>query len=224
MMACLILCSVSSLAYAQTARTYAERLCQNSLFRCYHVRASDTWVKRWPDPKQRDVVMRLNRMNMPLRLLPFVIVPRDFSKINYRALSPLPLSITPTGHKEILVDLDKFAFAAYDPKGDLVRWGPVTSGQAVCAGTKQSCATVTGEYHIYRIQDAACISRTFPRETGGGAPMPWCMHYYRGYAIHASTLAGFVNKSQGCIRLFRSDAMWLNQTFAHRGTRVVVRR
>ncbi len=168
--------------------------------------------------------MHLNRTNVALKYRHWLIVPTDIKHVKWRDLSPFPYHIKPPGHKLLYVNLKKFGFAAYNSQGDLVRWGPATGGKAWCADLGRSCHTAAGDYKIYRMQGADCKSSEYPLSTHGGAPMPYCMHYYRGFAIHASTLSGFDNRSRGCIRLFYNDAKWLAQHFVKIGTKVIVRR
>ena len=115
------------------------------------------------------------------------------------------------------------AVAAYNTKGELVHWGPVSGGKGWCPDVRQYCNTAVGAFRVVQKQGPECISEKFPVETNGGAPMPYCMHYYRGFALHGSTLPGF-HASHGCIRLFHDDAQWLNKHFLKVGDRVVVTR
>ena len=55
--------------------------------------------------------------------------------------------------------------------------------------------------------------------------MPFCMHFYRGYAFHGATAVPGYRASHGCIRLFIEDARWLNNEFIDvgaKGTRVII--
>lgn len=203
--------------------TYGGRLCQLPGFKCIGIRSNQTWVGLWRNEHEREIVMRLNRTNVALRYRKWILVPKDLRSTNYMALSPLPGHIDPTGKKFIVIDLRVFAFGAYNKDGDLVYWGPASGGKTYCSDTNEDCRSAVGEFKIYRIQGENCMSSKYPIDRGGGAPMPYCMHYYKGYAIHGSTLAGFVNGSRGCIRLFYSDAKWLNEDFAKRGTEVIVK-
>lgn len=202
---------------------YFQQLCHNPLFYCRSVQSGETWVSLFPNPKTRELMMRLNRTNVPLQYRTHVIMPRDISKVDYQQLSPLPEHTHTDGHRLLYVDLAKFAFAAYNKQGERVLWGPASGGKAWCEDTKSSCLTKTGRFHIFRIKGKDCRSGTYPLETKGGAQMPYCMYYYRGFAIHASTLSGFINRSRGCIRLFDRDAQWLNQHFVRLGTEVIVK-
>src|SRR5262249_496292 len=125
------------------------------------------------------------------------------------------------GDRTIIVKLDLKAFGAYDEDGNLVHWGPASGGKGWCPDVKHACVTATGSYKVYRVQGPDCVSTVFPIESHGGRPMPYCMHYYNGYALHGSTLPGF-NASHGCVRLFNDDAKWLNKHFVKVGSRVIV--
>lgn len=201
---------------------FAQQLCQLPGYRCKKVKANQTWASLFPNYDTREVIMRLNRTNVALGYLSWIVLPQKMKNIDYMTLSPMPLYRKPVGHKVILVNLSMFAFGAYNEEGTLEYWGPATSGATTCPGGDDSCRTVTGRYAVYRKQGADCISHTYPRETNGGASMPYCMHFYKGFAIHGSTLAGFYNHSQGCVRLFYDDAKWLNTEFADIGTEVIV--
>jgi lipoprotein-anchoring transpeptidase ErfK/SrfK len=139
-------------------------------------------------------------------------------------MSPLPKHIDTHGQKEVYVNLGLFAFGAYDQAGNLVYWGPVSSGAKKCPGTSKVCSTVTGKFRVFRIEGKNCISHEYPLETHGGDPMPYCMYFHGGAALHYSTLSGFINRSAGCIRMFKLDAKWLNHEFVKRGTLVVVKK
>ena len=59
--------------------------------------------------------------------------------------------------------------------------------------------------------------------------MPYCMHFFRGYALHGSEVVPGFRDSHGCVRLFIEDAKWLNEEFiivpragGIIGTRVIV--
>lgn len=203
---------------------YARRLCQAPNFKCVPVSSKQSWAGLWRNEHQREIVMRLNRTNVALRYRKWLVVPKNIKNTHYMALSPLPEHIPPTGKKLLIIDLRVFAFGAYNEEGDLVYWGPANGGKTYCSDTHEDCRSAAGKFKIYRIQGEDCMSSKYPVDRGGGAPMPYCMHYYKGYAIHGSTLAGFVNGSRGCIRLFYSDAKWLNQDFVQLGTEVIVKR
>ena len=166
--------------------------------------------------------MRLNRMNVALKYKNWLVIPDNLNHLNYMDLSPMPQQHKATGQNLLVMDLRIFAFGAYDKKGHLVYWGPATGGTKKCIEGEGSCLTAEGDFRIFKKLGVDCISHTFPLKTNGGAPMPYCMFYHRGYAIHSSTLSGPFNHSQGCIRLFYDDADWLNTQFSKLGTEVIV--
>lgn len=130
--------------------------------------------------------------------------------------------VTPTGNKTIIVDPNTHAWAAYEGDGQLIRWGRASLGKNWCADTGKPCRTVTGTFTIFSKKGAGCISSKFPLPRGG-APMPYCMHFHKGFAIHGSNAVPNHNASHGCIRVPVADARWLNQEFAEYGTRIIVR-
>ena len=89
--------------------------------------------------------------------------------------------------------------------------------------------TIKGEFRVYSERGKYCVSNTFPVDViGGGAPMPYCMFFKGGYAMHASTVVPGYHASHGCIRMSYEDARWLSKHFVTTkgekgGTKVIVR-
>lgn len=214
--------TLSSSALAD-GKYYGSHLCGYAGFKCIKIKRGDTWEKLFPNARDRAIVMRLNRMNMPVKYRSWIVVPTNLSRINNMELSPFPLHRQTNGKKLVVVSLSMQAFGAYDSSGKLVHWGPVSGGKGFCPDVGRACTTSVGSFSIFRKQGPECISSKFPIETDGGAPMPYCMHFNGGYALHGSTLPGY-NASHGCVRLFFEDAKWLNQDFAPIGTKVIVMR
>lgn len=223
-----------SLSFATVAQVFASvapvkdnlyglSLCNSPQLKCISIKPNSNWYTLFPDAEKRNIVMRLNRTNVALKYRSWLVVPRHWKNVTYRSLSPFPQHIAAPGERVVYIDLKVFAFAAYDAQGKQVYWGPATGGKSWCDDLDEDCSSATGSYRIYRIQGENCESSRFPIETNGGAPMPYCMHYFKGFAIHGSTLMGFENRSRGCIRTFDDDAKWLNHFFVEKGTKVVVR-
>lgn len=208
---------------AASHKNYGATLCHHTGYHCVSVESGDTWAELWPDFQSREKIMRLNRTNVALMYRDWVVVPDHIDDMPYMALSPLPKRMNTKGKKLLYISLAKFAFGAYDSKGNLVYWGPVSAGANHCRDVGGSCLSKTGHFTVYRMHGKNCVSGKYPLETHGGAPMPYCMYYYKGFAIHGSTLSGFINRSAGCIRLFYDDAKWLNHHFVKIGTRVIVK-
>ena len=173
----------------------------------------------FPNRKDRELVKRLNRTNVALRYRSWILVPTNLSSLDYSSLSPFLPSYPTNGQRLMLINLSKQAFVVYDERGHYVHWGPISGGKGWCHDVG-SCNTVTGHFKIYRKQGAGCKSSKYPLPNGG-APMPYCMHFHRGFAIHGSTLPGY-HASHGCVRVFNDDAKWLNHHFLTLGTKVVV--
>lgn len=189
---------------------YGKHMCNSFNYFCIKIRPNDTWESVFPNARNRDLVKRLNRTNVDLNRRSWIVVPREFS-YDVREYSPLPMHMNTDNQKMIYIDLSTHAFGAYNEKGQLVHWGPVAAGTS-------SHNTVTGNFRIYRKQGEDCISSKYP-EPDGGAPMPYCMHFHKGFALHAQLLPGY-HASHGCVRLLTRDAIWLNHNFAKIGTRV----
>lgn len=142
----------------------------------------------------------------------------------------VPETIKSSGEKIILVDPAKHAFGAYDHNGKLIRWGIATAGGDWCRDIAQSCRTSVGTFRIYSAGDDRCYSKKYPLPSGG-APMPYCMYFNGGQALHGASNVMFNNESHGCVRVHDSDAKWLRYQFIespskrnrYRGTMVVVR-
>lgn len=129
----------------------------------------------------------------------------------------------PTGRRVFIFDPKKPAWAAYDERGRLVRTGHASGGKAYCPDVKRRCLTPTGHFSVHRKGNAYCKSSKYPVGRGG-APMPHCMFFYKGYAIHGSPHVPNYNASHGCIRVLPKDARWLHRHFMTLGTQVIVRR
>jgi len=166
--------------------------------------------------------MRLNRTNLPLASRSWVVAPRDLSSLDILDLSPFPREMDTSRKKMVFVDLSKLAFGAYNEHGELIHWGPVSGGKNFCPDIQDSCNTPPGDYYVTVKRGADCFSSVFPVDTAGGAPMPYCMFFYQGYALHGSDAVPGYNASHGCVRLYPQDAQWLDETFTQIGTQVVI--
>lgn len=217
-------------ACAATTR-YSESLCKTDEYYCITIKSGDTWEDLFPNNEELDIVKRANRMNIELKAGMTIAIPRNLERLTIYDISPFPRYVEPTGEKTIFVSQKHLAWGAYDSDGELVWWGPLSSGSGRCS-SEGKCVTPSGMYHIIRKQDIDCISTAFPvRADGnsGGAIMPYCMHFFRGFALHGSDIVPGYNASHGCVRMFIEDARWLNEEFIDvpgyglaRGTKVIV--
>ncbi len=218
---------------ALTQIRFGEKLCQMhpAEYQCIKIKAHEHWDNLFPDLQSQDLVRRLNRMNIPLRPGMIIAIPRHLENLSIYDISPFPRYIEPQGERTIFVNQSQLAWGAYDDQGQLIWWGPTSSGSEKCAHPEDNCSTPSGSFRVIRKQDIDCISTVFPVNedgTRGGAIMPYCMHFFRGFALHGSEVVPGYNDSHGCIRLFIEDARWLNEEFIFvpgtglRGTRVIV--
>jgi len=210
---------------------FGETLCHTADYKCLPIKQGDTWESLFPNAETQDLVKRINRMNVSLRTGMTLAVPKHIDRISIYDVSPFPRYIDATHEKMIYVSQQKLAWAAYSEQGELVWWGPISSGMGNCTEEPGHCKTPTGIFRVIRKQDIDCISTAFPiRRNGqnGGAEMPFCMHFFRGYALHGSYSVPGYRESHGCIRMFIEDARWLNEEFIELpgggmpGTRVIV--
>lgn len=128
-----------------------------------------------------------------------------------------------TGKKVFIFDPRATAWAAYDGQGNRVNTGSASGGKDFCEDTGRGCRTITGSFRVYSKKGEDCTSSLYPIETGGGAKMPYCMHFSGAYSIHAAYEVPNYNASHGCIRVLPSAAKWLNENFVDIGTQVVVK-
>ena len=206
-----LLLGVPLLGYAK-AKTYGSQLCQEAGYECYKVMKGDTWAKLYPDQDVREVVKRINRKNIALR--PGMIIAIPTGEIgNHMEHSPFPAEMDLyVGQRVILIDLSDLAFGAYNESGTLEHWGPISPGKQYCPDTRRGCSTPTGVYSIYSKRGSECKSTKYPIGKGG-APMPYCMFFKGGYALHGSPTVPGHSDSHWCVRLFTEDAGWLNKEF-----------
>lgn len=138
---------------------------------------------------------------------------------DYRDRLPCQLN---THEKVILVDPNVHAWGAYDSTGVLLKAGIATAGSDYCPDLHRSAHTHPGVFRINSLGNANCKSHIFPLGKGG-APMPYCMFFNKGQALHGSDELAEDNLSHGCVRLRTEDAEWLRYNFADVGTKVIVK-
>lgn len=197
------------------ASSLVGALCYDKVhFDCYTVKRSDNWKTLFSDPEKRDLVMRLNRINIALHRGMKIAIPKNLDTAISMDYAPLPKTISPPGEKIIYVSIDPeiLAWGAYNARGILQAWGPVSGGKGWCPDIHRGCHTAIGKFAVYQKEGAGCVSRKFPVGRGG-APMPYCMFFHGGFALHGSYDVPGYNASHGCVRLFVPDAQWLNQEF-----------
>jgi len=209
---------------------YGTALCGFPQYECIKVASGQTWEKMFPDPVQRDIVQRVNRTYNSLWTGREIAIPRNLPYLNANDISPFPIKMAGETEKQVIVDQDNLAWAAYDAEGNLLRWGPISSGRDKCSDSNKSCRTLTGIFRVFSKENVRCVSDVFPIGKGG-AKMPYCMYFHKGFALHGSDDIPGQRASHGCVRMFTIDAKWLNENFMElssernnfTGTKVIVR-
>lgn len=211
---------------------YGERYCHDSQYTCITIKRGDSWAQMFPNPVQRDLVKRVNRMNVFLQPDMVIAVPKKIASLHANDLAPFAHSIRSNGEKLILVDLSRFAWASYDESGHLLKWGPASPGTKKCLDVAEGCSTPSGSFRVTRKDGVDCASKTYPHRisgVNGGGEMPWCVYFYKGFALHGSSDLPGYEASYGCLRLFIEDAKWLNEQFVdlpsndQKGTQIIIR-
>ena len=212
------------------AANYGKGLCGYPQFECIKVVSGQNWENLFPDPVQRDLVQRVNRTYNYLYPGKEIAVPKNLQYLSVMDVAPFPLKLKGDTEKQVIVDQEKLAWAAYDAEGNLVKWGPLSSGRDKCSDSNRSCRTLSGIFRVFSKENKNCSSDIFPIGKGG-AKMPYCMYFHKGFALHGSDDIPGVRASHGCVRMFVEDAKWLNEQFVElssernnqMGTKVTVR-
>ncbi len=195
------------------AARYGAKICKLPEYECYNVKRGDSWAKLFPRENDRLSAMKINRMNGQLYKGLTIAIPKSFGS-SFMDHAPFPENSDATGSKYIIVSLSKLAFGAYNENGQLQYWGPISAGKGYCPDIHRGCHTPTGHFEIYNKGGAGCVSTKFPVGRGG-APMPYCMFFHGGFALHGSYEVPGYNASHGCVRMYKDDAKWLNQIFTN---------
>ena len=207
-MSILVLFLSCSTVYSTSIAYYGTALCAYPQYECIKLGKNQSWESLFPDPEKRDLVQRLNRSYNAIWYGKEIVVPKNLESTTFRDISPFPLTVQNIAEKQIVVDQDKLAWAAYDEEGNLVKWGPISSGRDRCSDSANSCRTLTGIFRVFSKENEHCRSNTFD-----GAHMPYCMYFHKGFALHGSNDIPGYRASHGCIRMFTEDAKWLNHVF-----------
>jgi hypothetical protein len=208
---------------------YNTGLCNAPGYHCIKTESGQNWDNLFPDPVQKDIVQRINRTYNTLWVGKVIAVPNNMKNLSALDFAPFSRKINVT-ERQIIVDQDKLAWVAYDEHGDMVKWGPIASGSTKCSDSSNSCLTLTGMFRVFNMENEKCVSDVFPIGKGG-AKMPYCMFFHKGFALHGSDDIPGYRASHGCVRMFVEDAKWLNHHFTEissqknnqKGTLVIVK-
>jgi hypothetical protein len=210
------------------SKDYSHTLCKQKGFHCVVIERSVPWKKFWPDDREREIIMKLNRLNRKFLVGSMTVaIPDDMSGKSLADWSPFAATMKSLGEKVVVFDPALLAWGAYDEYGKLVKWGPALGGRDYCPDIKRACRTPEGEdFHVTFKGGPNSRSPAYPIGCKGKtcAPMPYVMYFLKlYYGIHGSEQMIGWNASHGCIRTFTDDAKWLSKNFVKVGTRVIVR-
>ncbi len=228
--------------------TIGWKLCQNKeKFDCVIVKETgakkkiaETWEDLFPNTATRELIQKLNRLNIVLKKGMFIAVPKNHDGKKLMDFSPFPDWIIAPEEKILIFDPAILAWAAYSPQGKLLRWGPAIGGMDRCLDTWRRCRTIVGDdLGVTMKGNEKTRSHTYPigcPKKEPCAPTPWFVGFYRRlpphilkkygrlYGFHASEKMVGKHASHGCVRLFLDDAKWINQNFAEKGTKVIIKK
>lgn len=143
------------------------------------------------------VLLKLNRLDAQhLRAGVTLVIPEQVDELTTFSPFPQKLETVREIPKLILVSLRVQAFGAYE-FGNLVRWGPVSSG-------KKTSPTPAGLYH----------TNWKSKATRSSINEEWLLPWYfnldnnSGISFHQYDLPGYP-ASHGCLRLLADDAAWI---------------
>ncbi|MEL6751945.1 MAG: L,D-transpeptidase [Pseudomonadota bacterium] len=116
----------------------------------------------------------------------------------------------PAGRVTARVDLSQQTMNVYKGGKRLYTW-PVSTGRA-------GYRTPTGTWKVHRMH------KEYYSKKYDGAPMPYAMFYYRGFAIHGTNAISRLGRtaSHGCVRLHPSNAATLFSMIRRSGGTVKV--
>lgn len=137
-------------------------------------------------------------------------------------IASLPGQRKATGKRVFVFDPRNLVWGAYSTSGKLINSGRASGGKGYCSDVKRSCRTPRGTFSVHSKGSSSCRSSKYPLGRGG-APMPYCMFFHRGYGIHGSPNVPNHNASHGCIRVKPDAARWLSKNFIRHGTTVIVK-
>lgn len=183
--------------------------------------ATETWESLFSNAVARELVEKINRLNIKLRKGMFIAVPEDKNK-TLADFSPFPETLNElknsleiylpykdwataaeamelidsidSGQKVIIWHPGFLAAAFYDEKGNLTRWMPAIGGRDRCLDTWKKCRTVTGKFKVEFLGDENSRSHLYPIGCPRKEPcakMPHFVGFYQCYPRQRMCFYGF---------------------------------
>ena len=185
-------CVVALLLAAGMASAHSQLQTYESVpegFYPYTVQPGDTWDSMTLSADAAQLARRVNRMNVEPKPGYEILLPQ--SSVAWRYV-PVPLAI-PSRGRHLVVYLDRQYFGAYED-GELVRWGPVSTGT--------NGRTPTGFFQ------AKWKSRYHRSSLYNNARMYFAVQFKGNYFTHEYKVLPGYPASKGCVRMFWDDAEW----------------
>ena len=159
--------------------------------------ATAAFSKKYSQQK-KEIIYALNRIHPSLVKTGRVLVVPDSLTENILDYAPFPSAFPAFDSlaKIVIVSFRMQAFGVYE-KGQLVRWGPVSTG-------KKATPTPPGMFHTTFREKKRVSSEN------KDWVMPWYVGFFanRGVAFHQYHLPGYP-ASHACVRLQEYDAIWM---------------
>jgi hypothetical protein len=89
---------------------YGEKFCDQQDYYCIKVQPDESWDNLFPTQAIKDLVMRLNRMNTPLKRGMVLAIPKQLERVSIYDISPFPKAIEGDGEKAIYISQKDLAF------------------------------------------------------------------------------------------------------------------
>jgi len=217
---------------------FAVKLCKTQplIYDCYRFRKTKaeyvTWQEAFENEKNKDrlitILQKVNRRNTIIWPNHCIAIPKDIANRDEMLYTPFNKYLPDTKEKIIIVDLNIFAWAAYQ-NHKLLKWGSAVGGIGRCKETgKYECKTPVGIWKVIRKGPAVSKSQLYPVECEDksicGHPLYHLIQFHpNGSEIHGDKTigTGMGNISHGCVRVHREDSKWLNKEFAETNKTII---
>ena len=108
----IILLMIMLISPLSAATRYGELLCNEPEYFCIKIHTGESWTSLFPNPESRDLVRRINRMNVRLQAGMTIAVPKNLDRITIYDVSPFPRYIEADGEKTIYVSQKKISLGS----------------------------------------------------------------------------------------------------------------
>ena len=177
-------------------------------FTVYQVKKGDTlWKITRGKQRLCNIIKRINRVD-ELHLRGRILIPTNL--LEAKNYIPIPKNLKELRYyKKILIIYLKKQYFGFYRLGELIFWGPVSSG-------KKGHSTPTGKFKILWK-----VKKYYSKKYKASMPYALCLSNKLGIFLHAQALPGRP-ASHGCIRVLKTDAKRLFQIF-EKGNLIIIK-